>query len=397
MRKLPFYLLLSSLLLIMLLGCEQKKSVETLHLSGQTMGTTWSVIMLPNAAGADAAALQQRLQKRLDQINRLMSTYDPASEISRFNDQTSTDWFSLSIETAQVIELSLAISRLTGGAFDISVGPLVELWGFGVTERGDKIPSEAQVSKSLALVGYENLRLRREPAAISKQVPQLRIDLSAVAKGYAVDALAGILEQQGISNYLLEIGGELQISGHRGDGTPWQIAIEKPSENVREVATIFPLTNTALATSGNYRNFYMENGQRYSHTIDPVSGKPIRHKLASVTVLDQTCARADALATALMVLGEEKGRQLCEKNQIAAYFLIHEKASMTVYASPAFLRFVEEVKKCNFFLSLLFFFCSHLLAWQSVSSSREKVCVVVDALHRALTVIVSVNQKQTQT
>jgi thiamine biosynthesis lipoprotein len=143
----------------------------------------------------------------------------------------------------------------------------------------------------------------------------------------------------------LEIGGELQISGHRGDSTPWQIAIERPLEGVREVAKIFPLTNTALATSGNYRNFYVEDGQRYSHTIDPVSGRPIRHKLASVTVLDQSCARADALATALMVLGEEKGRRFCEKNQIAAYFLIHEKDSLAVYASPAFQRFVEEVKQ----------------------------------------------------
>jgi thiamine biosynthesis lipoprotein len=339
-----YHLLLCFFLLILSGGCQQEKTTETIRLSGQTMGTTWSVIMLPNSDGSDANNLKQYLQKRLDQINSLMSTYDPTSEISRFNNQVSTDWFAISVDTAQVIELSLAISSLTGGAFDISVGPLVELWGFGAAERGKKIPSEDQVSKHLAWVGYENIGLRREPATISKQVPELRIDLSAVAKGYAADALAEILEQQGISNYLLEIGGELQISGHRGDGTPWQIAIEKPLEGVREVATIFPLTNTGLATSGNYRNFYMEDGQRYSHTIDPVSGKPIRHRLASVTVLDRSCARADALATALMVMGEKKGRRFCEKNHIAAYFLIHEKASLTVYASPAFQRFVEEVE-----------------------------------------------------
>jgi thiamine biosynthesis lipoprotein len=324
MLRLFFYLIISFLLLTQTCGCQSKETADSIRLSGQTMGTTWSVIIPANSDGSDANNLKQHLQKRLDQINSLMSTYDPTSEISRFNNQTSTDWFAISEDTAQVIELSLAISNLTGGAFDISVGPLVELWGFGAAELGKKIPSEDQ---------------------ISKQVPELRIDLSAVAKGYAVDALAEILEQQGFSNYLLEIGGELQISGHRGDGTPWQIAIEEPSEGVREVATIFPLTNTALATSGNYRNFYMKDGQRYSHTIDPVSGEPIRHKLASVTVLDQTCARADALATALMVLGEEKGRQLCEKNHIAAYFLIHEKTAMAVYASPAFQRFVEEVKQ----------------------------------------------------
>ena len=344
MRRRLALLIISFLLLTLSSGCQQGKPAETIRLSGQTMGTTWSVVMLPHSDGTDTAALQQLLQKRLDRINSLMSTYDPESEVSRFNNQPGTDWFAISEETAQVIELSLDISRLTGGAFDISVGPLVEIWGFGATERGSHIPTAEQISVSLARVGYKNIRLRREPAAVSKQIPALHIDLSAVAKGYAVDALAEILEQQGISNYLVEIGGELQISGHRGDGDTWQIAIEKPLDDTREVATIFSLTDTALATSGNYRNFYLENGQRYAHTLDPVSGKPTRHKLASVTVLDQTSARADALATALMVLGEEQGRQFCEKNRIAAYFLIHDKDSLVVYASPAFQLFVAEVK-----------------------------------------------------
>ena len=335
----------SFLLLALTCGCQQGETAENLRLSGQTMGTTWSLNMVPGSSGTDSAVLKRLLQARLDQINGLMSTYDPESELSRFNTLASTDWYPVSEDTARVIDLSQEISVLSGGAFDISIGPLVELWGFGTAERREKIPTEGQVRDNLARVGYKNIQLRRGPTAIRKQIPELQIDLSAVAKGYAVDALAKILEQQGISNYLLEIGGELQISGHRGDDSPWQIAIEKPLEEVREVATIFPLTNTALATSGNYRNFYVEDGQRYSHTIDPVSGKPIRHKLASVTVLARTCARADALATALMVLGEEKGRQFCEKNQIAAYFLIHERTSMTVYASPAFERFLKEVEQ----------------------------------------------------
>ena len=338
-------LLLGFLLLCLTAGCQQQKPDDSIHLAGRTMGTTWSVALLPASNGSNLTALQQQLQQRLDQINRLMSTYDPSSEVSRFNNQTSSDWFPLSAETAQVIELSLEISRLTGGAFDISVGPLVELWGFGATEREDVIPTEAQIKASLAQVGYANLELRREPAAVRKLVPQLRIDLSAVAKGYAVDQLAELLEQQGISNYLVEIGGELRMSGHRSGGDFWRIAIEKPLEESREVATVFPLTATGLATSGNYRNFYLQDGQRYAHTLDPVSGKPSRHKLASVTVLDQSCARADALATALMVLGEEQGRRFCEKNQIAAYFIIYEKTATTIYASPAFETFLEEIKQ----------------------------------------------------
>ena len=337
-------LLIGLLLLTLPGGCQQGKTVGVLHLSGQTMGTTWSVAMLPNPAGTGTAGLEQLLQGRLDQINGLMSTYDPESEISRFNSRAGTDWFALSEETAEVIALSLEVSALTGGAFDISVGPLVELWGFGATARGERIPSGTQVREALAQVGYEKIRLRRQPPAVSKRVPELKIDLSAVAKGYAVDALAGLLDRQGISNFLVEIGGELRCSGRRGDGSPWRVAIEKPLEDTREIAAIFPLTGLALATSGNYRNFYVEDGQRYAHTIDPESGRPVHHKLASVTVLDKRCARADALATALMVLGEAKGRQFCERNDIAAYFLIHENTSIVVYASPAFQRLVGDVK-----------------------------------------------------
>ena len=333
------------LLLILATACQQQKTTSPVLLGGDTMGTTWSVTMQPGAGGTDAAALKTLLQERLEQINRLMSTYDAESEISRFNNQTTSDWFAISEETAQVIALALEISTLSGGAFDISVGPLVELWGFGATARGETIPSADQISAALAAVGYQNIRLRRDPAAISKLVPQLRIDLSAIAKGYAVDALGELLHQQGISDYLVEIGGEMKVSGLRGDGTPWRIAIEKPLEGAREVALVLPLTATALATSGNYRNFYEENGQRYAHTLDPVSGRPIRHQLASVTVLDETCARADALATAIMVMGEAKGRRFCEENRIAAYFLIHEKTSLEVYASPAFQRLVEEAKR----------------------------------------------------
>jgi thiamine biosynthesis lipoprotein len=339
------FLIPGLLLLILSSGCQQDQRLETLRLSGLTMGTTWSLIMLPAPGGTDTLALKQRLQGRLDEINGLMSTYDPASELSRFNAQTGTDWFALSDDTAQVIELSLAVSELSGGAFDVSVGPLVDLWGFGATQRGDKIPTTDQLSTALARVGYRNIRLRRQPAAVSKQIPDLQIDLSAVAKGYAVDELAEILEQQDVSNFLLEVGGELQISGERGDGTPWQIAIEQPLEETREVAAIFPLTGTALATSGNYRNFYVEDGERYSHTIDPVSGRPARHKLASVTVLDTNCARADALATALMVMGEEQGRELCEKNRIAAYFLIHQGTGFAVYQSPVFRELTDQVKR----------------------------------------------------
>jgi len=333
------------LLLLTTSGCQRRSAVETVHLNGATMGTTWSVSLHSAPEGTDPVLLKQQLQVQLDRINRLMSTYDPDSEISRFNNRFDSDWFPVSSETAYVVDLSRKISILTGGAFDISVGPLVELWGFGASAQSEQLPSDRQVSERLAMVGYRQLQLRRDPAALKKSHPQLQIDLSAVAKGYAVDQLAELLEGQGINNYLVEIGGELRLAGRRSDGTPWRIAIEKPLEDVREVETTLLLTETGLATSGNYRNYYIENGQRYSHTIDPLSGRPIRHQLASVTILDPSCARADALATALMVLGEEKGRILVEQHQIAAYFLIHAEQGTDVYISPAFHAFQAQAEE----------------------------------------------------
>jgi len=330
-------------LLVVLVACQTETAVEPLRFVGKTMGTTWSVIVAP-AVGVDLEGLPQALQRRLDKINRLMSTYDPTSEVSRFNRQQGTDWFTISDDTANVIAISLEISRLTAGAFDISVGPLVDLWGFGPVERKEELPDQDEIEQRMSSIGYDKLELRLSPAALRKKVGALRIDLSAVAKGYAVDQLAELLKQEGVNNYLVEVGGELQIAGTKKDGSSWRIAIEKPLEGRREVETVIPLTGTALATSGNYRNFFIDDGQRYAHTIDPVSGRPIRHKLASATVLDPSCARADALATALMVLGEEKGRRLVEKHQIAAYFLIHEHEQLSDFTSSRFKAFVAKVK-----------------------------------------------------
>jgi thiamine biosynthesis lipoprotein len=329
-------------LLLVVVACQQNRADRYVHLSGETMGTTWSVILPP--VDADTRAIKQGLEGHLERINALMSTYNPGSEISRFNQQPGTDWFAVSEDTARVVALALEISRLTDGAFDVTVGPLVDLWGFGAVRPESLPPSPEQIAALVAGVGYEKLQLRREPPAIRKKISQLRIDFSAIAKGYAVDVLAHYLDQQQIKQYLVEIGGELKMRGLRSDGSPWRIAIEAPLEEVREVATVFSLTDIALATSGNYRNYYEENGQRYVHTIDPVSGQPIQHQLASVTVLDPVAVRADALATALMVMGEKRGRRFCEEHRVAAYFIIHSKTATTSYSSPAFQALLQQAK-----------------------------------------------------
>ena len=307
-----------------------------LRLSGATMGTTWSVSLGRLPSGMQAEQLQQRLQQRLDRINRLMSTYDPDSELSRFNNQRGTGWFSVSPETAAVVELAQQISVLSNGAFDVTIGPLVDLWGFGPIPRGRQRPSDRQVELARQQTGYRKLQVRREPAALRKRIPELRVDLSAIAKGYAVDQLAELLMTAGVNDLLVEIGGEMRMRGRRPDGTPWRIAIEQPLPGERSVAQVLSLSATGLATSGNYRNFFIEEGQSYAHTIDPNSGRPVRHQLASATVLDPSAARADALATALMVMGEQRAQAFCRRERLAALLLIHQGARIAPVMTDPF-------------------------------------------------------------
>lgn len=322
---------------LLLAACRWSPSTTTpLRLSGATMGTSWSVTLGRLPADTTRDQLQLLLQQRLDRINALMSTYDPASELTRFNDQRSSDWFPVAAETAAVVALAQQISRQTGGAFDVTVGPLVDLWGFGPLPRASQPPTAQQIEQTRRRVGYRHLQVRRSPAALRKTVAGLRVDLSAIAKGYAVDQLAELLAQHGVHDALVEIGGELRLLGHRLDGQPWRIAIERPEPGSSAVEKLLALQPTAVATSGNYRNFYQAAGQRYAHTIDPTSGYPTQHRLASATVLAPSAAQADALATALMVMGEQRARAFCKREGIAALLLIHQGSAIAAETTPGF-------------------------------------------------------------
>lgn len=334
--------LIPALLLFLLLVTSCQPPTRVVRLGGDTMGTTWSVVVVHDRQQVSNDDLQRLLEQRLMHINRLMSTYDPESEISRFNRLRNDTWFPLSVETFLVINQALEISKLSRGDFDISVGPLVNLWGFGSNGQPQHQPEQEAINSILTTVGYQHLQLRAHPPALRKDSSALQIDLSAIAKGYAVDALGKLLQQQGYENFLVEIGGEILASGYRPGKELWRIAIEKPVEGTREVETVLNMTGTAMATSGNYRNFYIENGQRYVHTINPVSGHPISHKLASATVLDPSCARADALATTLMVMGEKKAIAFSEENAIPVFLIIHEGTATETYRSPAFKKFLQE-------------------------------------------------------
>jgi len=321
-----------------LTGCSSGEPRLAVHsLSGLTMGTTYSV-KLVGPSELDLFSVRQRIQTVLDRVNGRMSTYRDDSELSRFNQAAPNEWVPVSAETAYVVGLGLEISQLTQGAFDMTVGPLVNLWGFGPNGDISKAPSEQQINQLRPRIGYQRVAVQSEPPALRKQGDQY-LDLSAIAKGYAVDAVADMLKAD-FDAYLVEVGGELRARGKKPDGSPWRVAVESPLAGTRGVQEVIGVNDTAIATSGDYRNYFEQDGIRYSHTIDPATGKPITHRLASVTVLDPSCARADAMATAFMVLGDERGRVLADQLNLPVLFIVKGDDGFEEYATEAFKPFL---------------------------------------------------------
>lgn len=316
-------------------------AAEPLEIAGTIFGTSYSVKL--NDSSVDQGVLQAAIKSRLNQIDERMSTWRDDSEVSRFNMSNSTDWFTVDTETAALVERAQQISRETDGMFDITVGPAVGLWNFGAGGRGEfVVPSDEQISETLSIVGYERLEVRTEPPAIRKSVPELQIDLSAIAKGYAVDAIAELLMEQSLENFLVEIGGEVRAQGSKQDGSPWRIGLESPKRNAREVDSVVPLKDIALATSGDYRNFFEHDGQLYSHTIDPRTARPVTHGLAAVSVTAEDCASADAFATAILAMGPEVGADWAKQNQISATLFVRSSNDIERIVTSGFPE-LEEV------------------------------------------------------
>lgn len=285
------------------------------------MGTTYSITLVADLTAATRAQIEQQISLELAAINRRMSTFDPDSELSRFNRFDSTAAFPVSPDTVDVFEIARAVSDVTGGAFDVTVGPVVALWGFGATDRIPAPPPAEDLARLLPHVGYRLVHADKRTGSLSKTDPLAECDLSAIAKGYAVDKLARVLLDRGYENFLVEIGGDLLVHGRREDGERWHVAIERPEPKGRAIYRVVELENQAMATSGDYRNYYVKNGRRLSHLIDPRTGHPIEHGLASVSVVDASAARADALATALAVLGPTDGYSVAESQGLAAFFI----------------------------------------------------------------------------
>ena len=308
------------------------------EITGGTMGTTYSVKLPRLLDNHEVPRLQESIEVLLDSDNAQMSTYMAGSEVSLFNGSRSTDWQLVSHDLCLKIETSLALSELTDGAFDITVGPLVNLWGFGPGEMIDEPPGEDAIAALMNVTGFENLHTDCSRSVIRKDVPGLMVDLSAIGKGFAAERVGKLLEAIGYADFLVEVGGELSIRGMKSQDEPWAIGIEAPLANQRRPHTVVHLTNTGMATSGDYRNFFEADGKIYSHTIDTRTGRPVTHTLASVTVVDELASRADALATALLVMGPEEGMEFAEREQLAVLMLIRTNGGIEERQTAAFAK-----------------------------------------------------------
>ncbi len=323
------------LLFLFLSACSPAPE-EIIQFSGKTMGTTYH-ITLRNPGNLESAVLKQQLDYQLAHFNRIASTYIDDSELNLLNRAPLGEWQALSEPLYNILSLAMEVSWLTAGAFDITVAPLVDLWGFGPHKREGK-PSAEELRGALARVGYTRLQLDMlEPKLL--KTAALRMDLSAIAKGYAVDAAAIWLSSLGVQDYLVEIGGEMRVAGLSPRGDAWRIGVESPIGGQAQLA--IELGDIAVATSGDYRNYFEEGGVRYSHTIDPRTGQPVRHTLVSVTVLDASCAFADAMATAFSVMGAERTLALAEAQDLPVYLIESTDQGFVSRYSSAFAPYIQ--------------------------------------------------------
>ncbi len=319
--------------LLLLAGCD---GPEQVNIDGKTMGTYYSVKYVPGEGAPSPQVLQAEIDKRLEQVNNQMSTYRSNSEISRFNQSDAVNTpFAVSPETAKVVREAIRIHGVTDGALDITVGPLVNLWGFGPEGRPERVPTDAEIAQRRAWVGIENLSV--EGDTLIKRIPQLYLDLSSIAKGYGVDVIADYLASQKIVNYMVDIGGEIRTRGVNGNDTAWRIAIEKPQAGMNQsVQEIIQPGEMAVATSGDYRNYFEVDGTRFSHEIDPKTGRPVTHHLVSITVISPSCMTADGLSTGLDVMGPERGMALANLLGIPVFMIVKTDKGFEERYSDAF-------------------------------------------------------------
>ena len=318
---------------VVLFAATRAFAAEPVALTGRALGTTWTVKFLQPAPPLNPATLTARISATLERLEQQFSTYRPNSELSRFNTARTTDWITVSPELARVATDCRALSVLTGGAFDATIFPLVDLWGFGPQRRSGPPPSAAEISAARARIGYRRLESRASPPALRKTSANLAADFSSMAKGFAADTIAAQLSALGSTDHYVQIGGDIATVGPR----PWRVAIEQPTGSA-PLAHIFDLAGQSLSTSGDAHNSFTHAGRRYGHILDPRTGEPVASPLASVSVIAPTCAQSSARATALFVLGPDAGFALAVRERWSALFLIREGPSFTAHPTPEFTR-----------------------------------------------------------
>lgn len=341
-RRLPVLLLVGGAVLLSACG-PAKESRQGVVIQGKTMGTYYRVSMVGLDKSREAD-LRAQIEAQLKEDDHQLSTYKEDSVLSRFNQYNGNQPQPISAGMADAVVTSLRIGQKTGGAMDITVGPLVNLWGFGPQKEPVKTPTQQQIDSAKAQTGLQHLQVTQQMngAYLQKNLPGMYVDLSTVGEGYATDHLARLVESNGISNYLVSVGGAVVSRGKNPQGKTWQVAIQKPTDKEDAVEAIVDLQGMGISTSGSYRNYYELDGQRLSHIIDPATGRPITHKLVSATVIAPTALEADGWDTGLMVLGTKKALALAEKEHLAVYLITKEENGFKVSMTPQFKAYLRK-------------------------------------------------------
>lgn len=295
-------------------------AAEILDLSGSTMGTTYNVVAVDHTRRASKEDLGGAIRTALAEVNAQMSNWDAGSEISRFNATASTAPQTVSPALAEVMQAAQQVHAASDGQFDVALGPLIELWGFGAPGATRGTPDEAAIASALGLTA-QGAPIEVGATTLRKTNPGTQVYLAAIGKGFGVDRVAAAIESFGITDYMVEIGGDLYTSGRNPDGRPWQIGVETPDAFDRGIQQVVGLSGLGMATSGDYRNYFEQDGVRYSHLLDARTGRPVTHKTASATVLADNAMLADAWATAMLTLGRERGLQIAEAQGLAVLFV----------------------------------------------------------------------------
>lgn len=309
-----------------------KPDANILKISGYTMGTTYNVVAIDKNRRVDDAEARAKIDAALLNVNQQMSNWDNTSEISRFNAQTTTDSVALSPELARLMHAAEQVHKASEGRFDTTMGPLIELWGFG-KDGAKSVPTDAQIAQALARSGHADTLIVGE-TTMQKTQPHTQVYLAAIAKGYGADQVGLALESLGLTDYMVEIGGDLYAKGTNAEGVPWQIGIEKPAALSGGLIDVVGVSGMGMASSGDYRNYFEQDGKRFSHIIDPVTGRPITHRTASATVLAENGMLADAWATAMLTLGREKGLMIAEAQNLAVLFIERDTSSPDLVFKP---------------------------------------------------------------